>query len=199
MRLGNDFDVRQGVPKGYRHIPGERLQPLCRKLGIKFSMALIGFEKSWRYWKPVFDGVVVTLLSAAKLSVAIEARKQRALSRPQKTPEQKAAERQRRQQRDIDRFAAKIRKRFPKMPAGEENKIASRACVIGSGRVGRSSTADDPVHAAVVAHIRHHYTEYDTFFDEVADYEDREQVREDARHHVRDKIDAILDQWSDDE
>lgn len=85
--IANDFgnvDVRSTLPKRYIHIPGKRLQPLCRKLGIKYAGAMTGFEKSGRYWKAIIDGIVVSARSAAKLNDAIEARAKRAIARPKR-------------------------------------------------------------------------------------------------------------------
>lgn len=72
-RYGN-VDVRKGLSKSYRHVSGKRLQPLCRRLGIKFAPALVEFEESGPYIRPVFDGVVVWARSAPKLLEAITAR-----------------------------------------------------------------------------------------------------------------------------
>lgn len=39
-----------GVPPGYAHIRGQRLQPLCRSLGIRYAPALVSFtRRSSRY------------------------------------------------------------------------------------------------------------------------------------------------------
>ena len=69
------------MPKRYVHVPGDRLQALCRKLGIKFAQALVDFGGKKRYgFHPVFDGVVVSARSAVKLQAAIAERKARASS-----------------------------------------------------------------------------------------------------------------------
>ena len=76
------------------------------------------------------------------------------------------------------------------------------ATEIGSGRVGRSHTAEDPVRAAVVAHIRHNHTEYERILDDelayCADYADRQQARRSAREDIREEVAAILAQWEGD-
>jgi hypothetical protein len=206
LKIANGYgnvDVRGGVPGGYVHVPGERLQPLCRKLKIKFAPALIDFTGKRRYgYSPVLDGVVVSSRSAPKLLAELEARQQRSSKRKKPTPEQRAVARKRRQQRDIEQFAAEIRFRFPSMPSGEENEIAGHACKIGSGRVGRSSVAEDPVMAAVVAHVRHCHTNYDELLDAIYelafDREDRDQMRLEARDQVRDQVRAIIHQWEQD-
>jgi hypothetical protein len=106
-----------------------------------------------------------------------------------RTPAAKLAElREKKEQREIARFAARILAEFPGCPAEEAEEIAQHACVTGSGRVGRSRTADDPVRAAVVAHVRHAHTDYDKLL--FAGTE-----REDARDMVRDDITAVLRGW----
>jgi len=93
----------------------------------------------------------------------------------------------------IRRFAQRIREIFPKCPAGRETQIAEHACLKYSGRVGRSSAAKtldvDAVRLAVTAHVRHRETLYDSL---LASGEDRYE----ARHHVRDAIEEILESWS---
>lgn len=65
------MDIRNGVPGGYTHVRGNRLQPLCNKLRIKYAAALVGWEGKKRYgFRPVLDGVVVSSRSAAKLRQA---------------------------------------------------------------------------------------------------------------------------------
>src|ERR1043165_9216206 len=74
-----NVDVRNSLSKAYVHIRGHRLQPLCRKLGIKFAQALIDFGGKKRYgFQPVYDGVVVSAKSAPKLLAAIKERDERA-------------------------------------------------------------------------------------------------------------------------
>ncbi|MBX7105386.1 MAG: DUF2293 domain-containing protein [Gemmataceae bacterium] len=92
-----------------------------------------------------------------------------------------------------------IRQRFSGCPADEVRRIAEHACEVGSGRVGRSSTAEDPVRAAVVAHIRHEHTNYDELlWENTEDWmnrEYREYLRTAARSKVREQIDVILRRW----
>lgn len=110
-----------------------------------------------------------------------------------------AVRRARQQEREVVAFLDSILKRFPGCPADEAREIAAHACEVGSGRVGRSSTADDPVRAAVVAHIRHVHTDYDDLLDSRIeswmDFADRQEVRAEAREHVSDQIDEILGRW----
>lgn len=206
LAIANGFgsvDVRATLSKRYVHVPGKRLQPIWRKLGIKYANALTGFIDKKRFgWKPVLDGVVVSSQSAPKLIAEIENRRQRNTFTPEQLEQrQKARKRQkaRRQQKDIEEFASLIRINYPSIPDGEDVEIATRACKIGSGRVGRSKMADDPVRLAVVAHVRHSHTEYDDILDDemphATDWEEREEIRHFARESVADKIDAILAEW----
>jgi hypothetical protein len=74
---GGSVDVRKPLQAHYLHVRGARLQPICRKLKIKFAIALVGFRRSGRSWKPVTDGVVVSARSAPKLLHALEQRSAR--------------------------------------------------------------------------------------------------------------------------
>lgn len=81
-----DVDLtRTSLSKQYSHVRGKRLQPICRKLKIKFARAVVGFqgEKQFGY-KPLFDGVVVSSRSAQKLSDAIHVRDSKREQRNQK-------------------------------------------------------------------------------------------------------------------
>src|SRR5438874_392925 len=73
-----DVDVRQPLSRSYRHVPGGRLQPLCRALRISFARALVGIGCSRYGSKPFFDGVVVSARSARRLLEAIAERERRA-------------------------------------------------------------------------------------------------------------------------
>ncbi len=94
-----NVDVRQPLPKRYVHVKGERLQPLCRRLGIKYAEALTGFtpNRSKRYpAMPNLFGVVVSSRSAPKLLQAIEDRERR--NPPEKREKAAEAGRRRREQ-----------------------------------------------------------------------------------------------------
>jgi hypothetical protein len=110
-----------------------------------------------------------------------------------------AQQRKKRQERDANVFCQAIMKRFPGCPAQEAASIAAHACEIGSGRVGRSSTADDPVRAAVIAHIRHQHTNYEELVSMYCagefDRRMREESRQYARYLVEDKINEVLRLW----
>jgi hypothetical protein len=111
--------------------------------------------------------------------------------------------RERRRQRDasrraeldrryVDQFAARVRALFPGCPAGREQTIAEHACLKYSGRVGRSAAArtldDTAVRLAVIAHVRHRETKYDTLLAMGHD-------RWDARAAVEDAVGRVLQKW----
>ncbi len=66
----------------------------------------------------------------------------------------------------VKRFALRVRELFPGCPHGKEVVIAEHACLKYSGRIGRSAAAksfdENAVRLAVVAHVRHKETPYDT-------------------------------------
>lgn len=92
----------------------------------------------------------------------------------------------------VKAFAAAARAQFPAMPPARERRIAEHACQKWSGRVGRTAAAKefDPsaIMLAVVAHVRHHETEYDRLLCKLGD-------RDEARRSVRGTVDRIIDKW----
>jgi len=89
-------------------------------------------------------------------------------------------------------LAAKILELFPRCPPTEACAIAEHTSLRGSGRVGRSAAGrrleEERVRLAVIAAVRHRYTNYDEFRMESGD-------RAGAREQVRDQIDKILRSW----
>lgn len=92
----------------------------------------------------------------------------------------------------VARFAQRIQELFPQCPAKNEEKIAEHACLKYSGRVGRSAQAKNidkkAIRIAVIAHIRHEYTPYDTLL--AKGYE-----RRDVRAKVEDEVRQVLIKW----
>jgi hypothetical protein len=92
----------------------------------------------------------------------------------------------------VKQFAARIRELFPGCPRGVERAVAEHACQKYSGRVGRSAAAKSfdelAVGLAVVAHVRHTWTDYDSLLAGGAD-------RLGARSAVAGRIEAVLDKW----
>jgi hypothetical protein len=94
----------------------------------------------------------------------------------------------------LEQFAARVRELFPKCPTGREREIAEHACLKYSGRVGRSAAAkaldSEAVRLAVIAHVRHRETKYDTLLA-------RGQERWEARAQVEEAVDCVLKAWAD--
>jgi hypothetical protein len=92
----------------------------------------------------------------------------------------------------VEQFAGRVRELFPGCPAGREVAIAEHACLKYSGRVGRSATAksldESAIRLAVIAHIRHAETNYDTLL--ARGYDRRE-----ARAAVEAAVDHVLGRW----
>jgi hypothetical protein len=92
----------------------------------------------------------------------------------------------------VEQFAGRVRELFPGCPAGREVAIAEHACLKYSGRVGRSATAksldESAIRLAVIAHIRHAETNYDTLL--ARGYDRRE-----ARAAVEAAVDHVLGWW----
>jgi hypothetical protein len=103
-----------------------------------------------------------------------------------------ANRREKEDQAFIAAFAEAIVQHYPRCPEVDAHGIAAHACRKYSGRVGRSAAAKrlEPaiIRLAVMAHIRHGYTEYDQLLTKYCD-------RDLARTEVRKKVKEILDKW----
>src|SRR5581483_11433449 len=104
-------------------------------------------------------------------------------------------EEEKRKKKDVvfaSEMADAIKRLFPACPDDDAREIADHASVRGSGRVGRSAAgralADDAVTAAVVASIRHRYTDYDALLMRGVD-------RREARDRIRSVVDDVLTKW----
>ena len=88
--------------------------------------------------------------------------------------------------------AGAIRAQYPACPSDEAARIAEWTCQKHSGRVGRTAAAKelDPraLRLAVVAHIRHEHTAYDSILMRTGE-------REAARAQVAGEIETILERW----
>ncbi len=97
-------------------------------------------------------------------------------------------------QRLVEQMTAAILNEFPHCPATEARQIAAHAAERGSGRVGRSAAGRelDPkaITLAVIAHIRHVHTNYDSLLMRGVD-------RQDAREQIRGSLDTVLSRWRD--
>jgi hypothetical protein len=94
--------------------------------------------------------------------------------------------------RFVKEFARAIRLQWPGCPTEEATRIAEHACLKYSGRVGRSAAAKrlDPeaVKFAVVAAVRHRFTDYDRLLL-------RGVERSEARALVSDAVARKLQSW----
>lgn len=92
----------------------------------------------------------------------------------------------------VEAFAARIGELYPRCPERTAVSIAEHACLKHSGRVGRSAAAKEldtkAVRLAVMAHIRHVETRYDTLLAEGWD-------RFEARGEVRGEVSEVLETW----
>ncbi len=92
----------------------------------------------------------------------------------------------------VKRFATRVRELFPGCPVDREMTIAGHACLKYSGRVGRTAAAkkfgENAVRLAVIAHLRHTETKYDSLLAKGYD-------RSDARSEVEDAVNLILSEW----
>lgn len=95
-------------------------------------------------------------------------------------------------QRLVEQMTAAILNEFPHCPPAEARQIAAHAAERGSGRVGRSAAGRelDPqaITLAVIAHVRHVHTNYDSLLMRGVD-------RRDAREQIRGTLDKVLGQW----
>ena len=106
--------------------------------------------------------------------------------------ERAAARRQELDRQYVERFAARVWESYPQCPPGREMVIAEHACLKYTGRVGRTAAAKDldeaAVRLAVVAHVRHAETRYDTLLAEGHD-------RWDVRRAVEEDVARVLHGW----
>jgi hypothetical protein len=160
----NDYgnvDIRKGVPQGYVHLPGKRLQPLCRKLQIVWGNALVRLVRTRFGFKAILDGVVVHQAAVEVLRHAIKAREIRS---------SKITHEMRRRNKEVAHNKMKIRFKitviayYPGIPFRDLELIVNRACETGSPRLGRHKAIylDDRVKLAVRSHVRRNYTEHDS-------------------------------------
>jgi hypothetical protein len=161
---------------------------LTRRAGKHSELAAVVLKWSRTRKRYERQGVLVT-------AAALELAEQECLADHDaraRRQEREAARRAGLDQEYVRRFAARVREQYPHCPAGREQLIAEHACQKYSGRVGRSAAAktfdEAAVRLAVVAHIRHAETRYDTLMNEGWD-------RQDARAEVGEQVRAVLAAW----
>lgn len=146
---------------------------------LKFSRARRRYER---------QGVLVEEEALAKAEAECLADSEVRKRRNQRAGERRAEL----DQEYVKQFAMRVRELFPKCPEGREQLIAEHACLKYSDRVGRSAAAksfeENMIRLAVIAHVRHRETNYDSLLA-------KGWFRNQARAHVRDRVDEILGKW----
>jgi hypothetical protein len=169
LKIANDYGNVQSIPKGYVHVEGQRLQPLCRKLGILYAEVLTGWGGTKRFPKPIIDGVCVTARSAPKLEKAISERESR-------NPESKRA-------------AARARRE--KKQREEERSLRALGILPGTRTAAwlRRGDIDEDLAALIAfkAKFRHEHTDYDQLLPT--------QDRDDARENLSER--PVPNNWID--
>ncbi len=134
------------------------------------------------------QGVLAELQALEKAEVeCLEDAEIRAVRR-----ERDAERREKLDKQYIENFTNRIMQLFPECPQKVAGSIANHACLKYSGRVGRTAEAkklsDKMIELAVIAHIRHSETPYDSL---LADYRNRRV----ARKMVQEKINEVYSKW----
>lgn len=100
--------------------------------------------------------------------------------------------------RDIEKARNAILRLFPQIPLASCQTVLDHGFQKGSGRVGRSTVLDDDhkVTLAIVAHVRHTMTPYETLLRELdRDGVGKETRRETARGMIRGCVEDVLSRW----
>jgi hypothetical protein len=94
----------------------------------------------------------------------------------------------------VREFAGRVRELFPQCPPGQEVAIAEHAYLKHNGRAGRSAAAksfdEEVTRLAVLAHVRHTETPYDSLL--AAGYD-----RGAARAQVEGAVRLVLARWEE--
>jgi len=90
-------------------------------------------------------------------------------------------------------FTEAVMRQFPGCPLSEAREIAAHACTRSSGRVGRTAAAKEldaeKVRLAVIAHVRHLHTNYDSIIERTHD-------KRGSRAKIKDNVTAVLQAWT---
>ncbi|CAH0052977.1 unnamed protein product [Clonostachys solani] len=88
-------------------------------------------------------------------------------------------------------FEVAVLRVFPRIPPHDLEKVLDRALKKRSGRVGRTAklTVEAKARLAVIAHIRHNHTEYDSLLKQ------KEKSRGLARNDIAPKLKQICGEW----
>ncbi|EMD67407.1 hypothetical protein COCSADRAFT_352272 [Bipolaris sorokiniana ND90Pr] len=164
------------MPKAYGFLSkGNRYKTLhCRKLTHEAARLLyIVFEKKKQIGLRAPLAILDTVHKQAKQTLST-----------------RRAATNRRDATDTAKASAEVEKQFPQMPQDERETVLRHGFKKYSGRVGRTNSIplSRKVLLAVIAHVRHRHTEYDTLLD-------RGIGREDARKSTRKDIERLLQKW----
>jgi len=164
------------IPKGYRFLAkGNRYKTLhCRKLTHEAGQMLyIVMDRKKQVGIRVPNFILRKVNSQAKATLS---------ARRDAVAKRDAA--------DIAKAETSILKQFPKMPLAERRKVLKHGFRKSSGRVGRTRLIplSKKVILAVIAHVRHHHTEYDSILESGIG-------RESARKATLEKIKTVLRLW----
>ncbi len=176
-----NVDVRKPLPKSYVHVTEadaevslQALVQLCKRVGVKYAKALVGFDKYRGCYKPCFNGVVIHQSALPKLRKALS---------EYNSPEKVAA-------RQRAREKAKERRERPIRQAG----------LVPGTQVARwySGGEMDRFEARLAqykSYYRHQHTDYDLRFRRPnwKAGETREDVRDEARFLAQEHDEGVED------
>lgn len=103
--------------------------------------------------------------------------------------------------RDYQQNLQSLNEMFPRMPTKTSGEILAHGFQKGSGRVGRARRLDEKkrIELAVIAHIRHRFTDYDIYLQARTQNGNRSpNPRTEARKRVIGQIKRIADSWRPD-
>ena len=148
---------------------------------------LIGWSPRSKRWERRGTLVEPRALVSAKAQCEADSEKRN-------VARQRASERRVIEDREYHaQFRAAVLHLYPGCPRAEATDIASHACEKHSGRVGRTADAkaleDEAVRLAVIAHVRHLHTNYDTVIDANRD-------KRKSRSIVRGSVQEVLAAWA---
>lgn len=148
--LANDYgniDIRRKVPAGCAYVPGERLGPSCRALGMDYAPAFVGWKGSKRFPRPDLDGVVIAEQDAPRLLAYLEERDKRSAKAAPARAKARAAKAQARLARADELGLLPDSRTFKALLAGEIDEDEAR-------RIGR------------ITRYRHENTDYEDLLKE---------------------------------
>jgi hypothetical protein len=161
---------------------------LSRRARKHSALAALVLEFSRRARRYERRGILVTRAAMARAEEECLSDADRRAARR----ERDVVRRERKDQDLVRDMTDRIRALFPGCPAEEAADIANHTALRGSGRVGRSAAGrqlqDEALRLAVVAHIRHEHTAYDSLLMGGC-------PRPEARRRIGDALASVLAAW----